>query len=350
VNAAVTQHIQSLAEAPTEWPAHYSDEDQAAVVRLVDWINAGQTHAPGYPNHRSQAKVARAIGVSAATLNSILRGLYPSPPTKHLQAALQWVAREAARATSLEIPFVETSVSKLVGYVCDRASRYRDIGILTGVVGTGKTAGLKRYAAQHAHTIIIEGQPDMNATALLRTLVQRTGAAPQRSRRDSTGTKPEMLAAIVEALRQTDRLLVIDEADKTTDQCLEYARRISDLAEIGLVLSGNALLRTMVANANGKHGQISSRVGFWPPEIKAITVEDAAAITRAAFAHNAPDVELTDPVLDACWQMCSGHARVLTKLIRNVIELGLQQGHSLSAELVFSAGQQLMGLKRPTGG
>ena len=80
--------------------------------------------------------------------------------------------------------------------------------------------------------------------------------------------------------------------------------------------------------------------------IKSIKREDAALIVNAAFeGREAPD----DEVHDAFWQMCDGRARVLAKLLRNVIELCIDQGHALTPRLVFEAGQQLMGLKRPKG-
>lgn len=339
-------HRLALMEHPTTWAPNYDAEDKEAVCHIIDWINAGQTHAPGYANQRNQTKLARATGIAQGTLNPILLGKYVSSPKKQLATLLDYIGRESARAANVQVPFVPTSVHQTVEFVCKRAHQYRDVGIVSGEVGVGKTTAVKRYAATTPNVLLVEGSPDMNAIVLLRELVDLTGAVVQKSNRYAVGTKSEMFRAIVKALRGTDKLLVLDEADKVADSALEYARRISDIAEIGLVLVGTEKLRPMVEDPRGKHGQISSRVGFWPAVIKSIKREDALMIVRAAFdGRDAPNEE----ILDAFWQMCDGRARVLAKLLRNVIELCLDQGHDLTPRLVFEAGQQLMGLKRPKG-
>lgn len=349
-NVAPIEPVPGALSVPTQWPDHYAPDDRADVARVIHWLNAGAGHAPGYKNQRSQTKLARAIDISQSTVNTILLGKYPSPPGKYLRQMLDYISRETERAeTSVTIPLVRTSVYELVAFVCARAHRYRDIGLISGMVGVGKTSALKAYAEAHPNVILIEGMTDMNALVFLRLMVEKTGAVVRKSHKYSQGTKADMVAGVIAALAATDKLLVIDEADKITDQALEYARRISDLAEIGLVLAGTEKLHPMVRDPLGRHGQISSRVGFWPPIIKGIKREDAAAIARAAFTGRAIEGELADEVLEAFWQMCDGRARVLAKLIRNVIELGLEQGHALSGQLVYSAGQQLMGLKRPKG-
>lgn len=328
-------------EYPTDWSPAYTPEDQDDVRRVIDWINAGA-------GARSQAKLCRAVGLAQGTGSQLLAGKYPSPPRKHVARMLDHVERETARLGGVEVPIVRTSVTDLVEFVCKRAHQYRDVGIVSGEVGVGKTQALRRHAEHHPGVLLVEGFPEMNALVFLRQLVEMTSATVEKAKRDSRGTKADMLAGVIRALKGTDRLLVIDEADKITDQTLEYARRISDIAEIGLVLVGTERLRPMVESPLGKHGQISSRVGFWPAVIKSIKPEDAARIVRAAFAgqEQAPGEE----VLEAFWQMCDGRARVLSKLIRNVVELCLAQGHALTPELVYAAGQQLMGLRRPAKG
>ena len=335
-------HTQSGAKRyPKDWSAAYSDDDKAKVRQLLDWLADGQVHKPGYRNQRSEAKLAKAIGKTPSTVNGVLAGNYPSPPTKHLNAMLGYLEREADRDEALgTMPVVETSVYKMGVLVCRKAHAGRDFGILSAEVGTGKTTVLKQYEADNPGSVMrVRGTPDMNAPVLCRELVERTGAHVHKSSKYSGGTKSEMLRGLIKYFSGRDMLLILDEADKVQDSTMEYIRTISDEAEIGVVLAGTERLRPMVEGDQGRHGQISSRVGFWPPVIRSITRADSDLIVRACY----PDAE--DEVLDACWQMISGKARVLGKLLRNVDEAMRSHDLPLTGELVIKAGQQLMGLK-----
>lgn len=322
------------ASQPTLW-AKYSEQDVADARRVNAWLAE-----PG--RNLSEIKFARAVGGSQTTVNQILTGRYPSPPRKHLDAMLAYIERESNRAADMiEPPFVATSVYKLASLVCRKAHEGRDFGVLSGEVGVGKTRALKEYAARNAaSTLYLRGSPDMNPRLLMLALVEATGAVVEKTNKYSNGTKSDMLRAVTQWFAGRDYLLIFDEADKVQEGCLEYIRTIVDEAEIGCVLSGTERLRPMVENEHGRHGQISSRVGFWPSVIRSITREDSDLIAGEALGVNDADV------LDACWEMCSGKARVLGKLLRNVHHARKGGTHELTGHLVIQAGQQLMGLKR----
>ncbi len=334
------EHTASLAEVPTEWSPSYTEDDRDKVRRIIAWINDGQVHEPGYANRRTQTKLATSIRVSQSAMNNILLGKYPSPPTRQLDAALEVIARDGERSRAAPAPFVETSVYRAAVAACTRAHMYRNFGVVSAYVGTGKTESVRRYAREHSGVYLVEATADMNATVLMSHLVELTGAVVHKTNRYSAGTKAEKLAAVIRALKGTDSLLIIDEAETVTAQTLEYVRRISDLAEIGVVLSGTEKLKPLIKDPHGRFGQISSRVGFWPAVIKSITADDARAICTAAL----PDHDLDDEVHDAFWQVCDGSARVLARsLIPGVRDYGLNKGMDLTPRLIFEVGQKLLG-------
>lgn len=339
------EHIASWSEVPAEWSPTYTEDDKDMVRKIITWINDGQVHEPGYANKRTQKKLAISARVSQTTLNNILLGKYPSPPTRQLQAALEVITREGERSKAPPNPFVETSVYRTAVAACTRAHMYRNFGVISAYVGTGKTESVRRYAQEHSNVYLVEATADMNAGVLMTELVELTGAVVHKANRYSAGTKAEKLAAVIRALKGTDSLLIIDEAETVTSQTLEYVRRISDLAEIGVVLSGTEKLKPLIKDPHGRFGQISSRVGFWPAVIKGITADDARAICEAAL----PDHELDDELHDAFWQVCNGSARVLAKsLIPGVRDYGLNKGLTLSPTLIFEVGQQLLGFAATT--
>ena len=144
-------------------------------------------------------------------------------------------------------------------------------------------------------------------------------------------------------------LLIVDEAETLTEQSLEYIRRLRDLAEIGVVLIGTERLFPLVRDPRGRFGQISSRVGFWPPVITAITQDDAKALACAAFAADGIDEQLTDEVYDALWQVCDGSARVLCEaVIPGLRDYALHRGTALTPAVIFKVSTDVLGFKRPT--
>ena len=140
---------------------------------------------------------------------------------------------------------------------------------------------------------MIEAFPGAGAPVVLRYLIERVGAVGQRR------TMAEMTAGLVEALRGSDRVILVDEAETLTDQALLHLRRISDAAGVGVVLVGTPGLMGLVHDPDGKFGQITSRIGFWPPICQAISEDDAAALA-AAYLHVSPEIK----IMGALWESC----------------------------------------------
>jgi len=343
----VKEHVQSLVKIPAEFSSAYSGEDQRMVVEIIDWLNEGQEHDPGFDNQRSQTKLCTAAGLKPSAVNSILRGKYPSPPSEKLAQLLDTITRQKEREDEniTDNPFVETSVYVSVRAACKRAHKYRSFSVVSAFVGTGKTKSLKRYAELHPNCIVIEATPDMNTPVLLRELVYKSGAIVHKTHKWSNGTKSDMMEAIITRLTGSDKLIILDEADKVTPQTLEFIRRISDLAKVGVVLCGTEYLQPMIRDPRGRFGQISSRILYWSPVIKGIKEHDAKSIVEAALSDEA---KLTPEIHKAFYEMCDGSARVLAhSLITGVRDYGLRKGNDLTPSMIYQIGEQLLGFERP---
>lgn len=335
-------HISEVIAQPADWGERYTEEDRALTHQVIEILNSDTARERGW----SRANLARRAGIAQSTLHMLLAGTYAASPTQKLRAALSVLERDAARMREgvQDVPYVETSVHRAVYAACKRAHLYRNFGVVSAFVGTGKTRAVKHYADQHHGAVLIEASPEMTGSVLLDQLIEATGAPVRAAHKYSRGTKAERMAAVLRALKGTDSLLILDEAETVTAGTLEIVRRIRDLAGIGVVLSGTERLLPMIRDPRGRFGQISSRVGFWPPVIRGITEADAHALARAALAS---DVDtLDEPVLNALWQVCDGSARVLCEgLIPGVRDYGLKQGHALSPELIFKVGQDVLGFR-----
>ena len=314
-------------------PEHYATADCQALDRIAGWLQQ-----PG----RTQTALARAAGLSTGTVSRILNGTWPSAPTAHLEGMLAAVERDLdRRADPPDVPFVATSVSETLDRIVRRAHQDRDFGVFFGRVGIGKTMALAHHAATHPRvSVLVEAYPGAGAPVVMRRLVEML--APGVRRR----TVADMTAAVIDALRGSDRVLLVDEAETLTGQALLHLRRVSDVAGVGVVLIGTPELLTLVFDPDGKFGQITSRIGFWPPVVERITEEDARAIAESYLAAAGEGRELGSDVHEALWGACEGSARALRNVLRASVRYARRHSQPLTAEMVRSVERSAMGGRR----
>ena len=309
----------------------YTKADAAEAARqIADWLGT-----PG--KGRTKAALARAAGISPATVSQILTGRYPSDPSAHIEAMTAAVSREESREREpAEIPYTETSIGATVRAVIRRAHQDRDMGFFGGRVGIGKTVALRRYAADHAGTaVLIEAYPGAGAPVVLRLIARAIGAiAARRTVADTT-------AAIVDSMSGSDRVILVDEAETLTPQALAHLRRISDAAAVGVVLVGTPGLLSLVSDPDGRYGQIHSRIGWWPPVAQSISEDDAAALA-AAYLGAAPGADTQA----ALWSACQGSARALRNLLRHARRRQSKHGGELTADAIRRVDRYAMGGRR----
>lgn len=306
------------------YPAHYTTADIALIERATAWMKEREF---------SQAALARLSRVAASTLNQILHGNYATSPTKQL-AAVESAMLHADETTEDAVAPVETSVFKLAQTCAKTARRNRNFAVLSAFVGTGKTFAIKYYAATNANTYLIEATPTMTPQSLIKDLSVRVAGFSGK------GSIADRFNAVVEALKNTDSLLIVDEAETLTPHQLDTLRRLRDLANVGILLSGTEHLTGMIKPAHGQFDQIRSRVGFWPETVRQITQEDAAALVQAGFGTE----DVPDEVVQRLYQYCKGSARMLVEgLIASMQQM--RKGRALTRDMVDYVAKQALCLQ-----
>lgn len=314
----------SQATAAPSWAAHYTAADIALIERVKAWSRERKY---------TQAALARLARISASTLNQILKGVYATAPGKML-ASVESAMRHADEASADAVAAVDTSVFKLAYAACGMARRYRNFAVFTGFVGTGKTFAIKHYAATHPNTHLIEATPTMTPQSLVKLLARVVAGY------DGKGSIDDKFGAVVEALKNTDSLLIVDEAETLTPHQLHTLRRLRDLANVGIVLCGTEHLSGLIKPEHGQFDQIRSRTGFWPETVRAINEADAAALVQAGFGTE----DVPDAVVARLYQYCKGSARMLVEgLIAGVKEF--RRGRVLDVKLVDAVAKQALCLQ-----
>ncbi len=307
-----------------KWASHYTAEDITRIERVAAWLEA---------KSYSQAALARLARISPSTLNQMLKGGYATSPTK-LLANVEGAIIHSEETTSNAVAVVETSVYLLAVACCRRARASRNFAVFSGFVGVGKTFALKHYATSTPNTYVIEATPTMTPQSLIKLLARVVAGF------DGKGSIDTKFSAVVDALRNTDSLLIIDEAETLTPNQLHTLRRIRDLSNIGIVLAGTEHLSGLIKPQHGQFDQIRSRTGFWPETVQQITEDDAAALTQSAFGKE----EVSDEVLKRLYQYSKGSARMLVEGLLPAIK-DYRKGRELDIKFIDAIAKQALNLK-----
>jgi hypothetical protein len=303
-------------------PTFYTEQDKAAANEIKAWLDTRSL---------PRSWLAKKAKISSSTVSQVLNTKYPSSPTGYLEEMLAIIRLEAERLGDGTPGYVQGSVHKLVYVVCDRTRKHSNFGVVCGHVGVGKTRSLKQYWVDKPQTLLVESNPRMTAKSLLLELHAQLGIATATS-------IDHMFNNVVKALKDTNYLLIVDEAESLNDTALHYVRRIRDKAEIGVVLVGTEKLMQLLKPETGQFDQIRSRVSMWPETVKGITRDDADAMAAEAL-QDWPEV--TDSVLDTLWAYCAGSARMLMEsLVPAIKDYG--SGKPLTATLVEAVATKVL--------
>ncbi|MFZ2452607.1 MAG: AAA family ATPase [Methylovulum miyakonense] len=294
----------------------YSEDDKALVRSINAWIK---------DSGKSKADLSRRTGIPDGTRSGILNGSYPSSPTEFLlrMAAEMGRTDERNQSAKVDIPFVATSIYADIEYACRRAHIDCDFGIFVGQVGIGKTTGLRNYAQKNRAAVLIEAFDGIDHSTFISELVKAAGLA------SVTGNTSQQVARLIGALKGSDKMILVDEANSLKPFSFGALRRISDTAGIGVMLVGTHDLLPMVQDPAGRFGQISSRIGFWPELVSRIPAKDCALMVDSYFGEPQPE-----PIVKAFYSHCEGSARALKNLLKNTCRYAIKNNADITPELI----------------
>ncbi|WP_140921521.1 AAA family ATPase [Limnobaculum xujianqingii] len=280
----------------------------------------------------SQAKVARAISVSGSTLSQYLSGKYPGNITALETEISAFIERcnERDRSHNITITFVMTPSAKKGLELIKLAHECKEINVLYGEAGLGKTMILKRYAEENKNTVIlIEADPGYTAKVLLGELCRQLNLSV-------VGNLHDLIEACVGKLNGSDIVLIVDEAELLPFRALEVLRRIYDRSGVGVVLAG---MPRLILNLKGKRGelvQLYSRVGFALNLGNSLPRSDVKAISSSVID------ELDEETEDAFFTASKGNARRLSKLLRGAVRVCRINDMNINAAAVQQFAQMLI--------
>ena len=207
--------------------------------------------------------LASKIGISQAALSQWFSGTYKGSLKNLESKARRWLAtnRQAKKGNEqvVSIPnYVATSTAARIQSALSFAQATHGLAVVYGGAGMGKTRSAQEYAASHSNAWLTTVTP---ASATLHAVLERIALA--------IGIKPSLTKGsavveteILERLKDSDGLLIVDEAQHLRIRMLDQIRSIHDASETGLVLLGGDTLYSQLIGGyrDAYYAQIFSRI------------------------------------------------------------------------------------------
>jgi DNA transposition AAA+ family ATPase len=301
--------------------AEQQDEKQSSILqKLRDFLERKDI---------SINKVAKQIGYSAAVISTYLQGKYPGDIEKLEWAVASFLMRqEEIEAMPKElIPFCQITNADIVFQIARTCHLEQEIGVLVGEAGTGKTKAAKEYSKQNPDVIFIEADLSFTTKVFFRELHKKLGM-------DGNGGIYDLFTDCVEKLTDSNRLIIIDEAENLPYRALDMVRRLYDKANIGILLIG---LPRLIANLRGKRGefkQLYSRVGI-VMALDEFSESDTKLIVQTIFPN-------TNGLYKTFHELAKGNGRKLEKLILRTSRAARSGRRDITEKLVKNAAEVLL--------
>lgn len=253
----------------------------------------------------SQNKASHALtGVSSATISQILNA------KTELIADEMWRNIEGQlKSNSNDWQIVETTDFKRLKKLLKDSKEYANVFGIVGDAGSGKSKAIEIFEAENDNVFALSCSEFWNKKYFLQELLKKMG-------RDFSGlTIAEMMyEAISQILKKENPIIILDEADKLTDQVLYFFITLYNKLEdkAGIVLIATDHLRKRVdrgLNINKKgYKEIYSRIGRKFIELKGVNSTDVTQICRANGIEDLKNIK-------AVWEDCEQDLRRVKRKI-----------------------------------
>lgn len=207
--------------------------------------------------------------------------------------------------------FCRISTSRLVWEALQYCQEKGEMGAVIGPSGVSKTRTAEEYHKRKSGTTLLTAGPTKRSySSILRAIANGIGSSSGGISSD------DLLSIIIDRVRNTDTLLIIDEAHFLTWEAFETARAIYDQAGIGICYLGMPKLYTqMKGRKSYLWDQIFSRISI-SRSVSRIEKEDVKLIADSIHPG------LTKGCLNFLYEVAKepGKLRVMTKLLKRAIE------------------------------
>jgi len=281
---------------------------------------------------KSQRQISRETGLSTSVISQFLNDSYTGDNEEVARTIRQFLSVSKKRLNTVSAVnfYPELFNTREVFYACTHAHRYNDITLVSGDAGAGKTTALRHYAEHNTGVIYVTANAcTTSASAVLGLISQKIG-------KYTPGRKAALMNALVAQLQDTNRLVIIDEADHLTLDALQAVRNLNDVAQVGIVLSGNDKIHRQMLSGRRSYefDQLRTRIVIRKKVFNEYTLDEMAGI----FPGTADDC------LAFLMKLAQSESlRTAKKLYEVAAEFAAATGSHLSVKHLRSTQKQLFG-------
>lgn len=254
-------------------------------IKKQQIVNALRIYCERYASQNKAANTLK--DVSAATISQMLNNNWDLIKDDMWRNVAAQIGYKDEKWTAVET----NDYRRIMALLNDVKANSLVMGV-TGDAGTGKTFACKQYTASTKHVYMLCCNEYWNRKLFLTELLTALG-------RDYTGfTVGEMMHEAVRTLKmQESPLLILDEADKLSDQVLYFFITLYNHLEdeCGIVLMATnhlekRIMRGIKLNKKG-YNEIWSRLGRKCVSLKGVSASDIAAICEANDVQKNADID-----------------------------------------------------------
>lgn len=274
-------------------------------------------------NSVSQNALSRALGINPSAISTFRKGEYKGNNeelARKLKLYMDNFIAKKSDSRNEAIKVFSSNDKKMADFVINEAYREKQIALITGEAGSGKSTIVKEYVATHPNAILIEATLHTTAKVLLEILSEKLGITHARSLHDR-------VVAISLELRKRDVIILIDEAEHLPLRALEDLRRIWDFSQCPIVLVGTEILLKNLMGKNGELRQLYSRIdGKW--HVKGLDKSES----RAYYGN----------VGETIFKYTKGNFRSSAKLYRKAKRLASLHNTEIQEEIIAQASSMII--------
>ena len=266
----------------------------------------------------SASSLARAIGASPALITQIKKGNYAGDVELWGKKILDFIANFCAKKIKEECENIFASKDfNMATFVANEAVNEKEIALIFGEAGSRKTTIISEFIKDKPQSILIEATCHTTAKVLLEDLCERL-------RLEVSGSAHKKLKAIARYLKNSEKILIVDEAEYLPLNVLEDLRRIVDFARVPLILVGTEVLYKNLMGKNKELKQLYSRIcGKWM--LKGLSKEESKSFYGVDF-----------------YKYTNGNFRSSAKLYKKALRLAELEEAELNDALIATASEMVI--------
>jgi DNA transposition AAA+ family ATPase len=215
---------------------------------------------------RTQDWAGRSMAISPTTISSIINGTFEADPEKHIRAIDKWLETQYLKEHAPRPSgFVKTEVARRIYAAAKVAIESSGIVLVHGPAGIGKSITAQAIRAETPGSIFTS----ISTAGLSKIAVMELIA--QQLRVSARSTSAQMFDALRSALRDTGRLLIVDEVHKLEgrrkDEALHCLRDLHDQTGIPMLWLGMSNIADYIQRGESagyeRLDQLFSRITLW---------------------------------------------------------------------------------------